>query len=218
LLAAAAAVVTTFYPDALDALKRRARAAMALDAVAALVAAIGLSAAVHQLQGLLVNRFHAHAIFSVGGPDAIEGAAPAVAAIASAAYGMLTDAALLGLLALLVQRVKNWWMRIALVVAGVCSLVPGDVRTAGELGLELVLAVMLAGAIAAFCWGFARRNYVAYALVLWVAALRGPANAMLGTGNASLAMQGWLVVAAMAAAVVWVLGAAAMPHPPNART
>jgi hypothetical protein len=203
-MGAAAAIVTTFYPEALAALRRGARARMAVDAVAALAAAIGLGAAVHQIQGLLVERFHGQAILSVGSPDAIGGAAPAVAAVAAAARGLLMDAAVLGLLAILVQRVTNRWVRIAAGIVGLCALVPGEVRTAGEFGLQLVLAALLAGAVATFCWGFARRNYVAYALVLWMVALRGPAAALLETGNAGLAMQGWVVVAAMGAAVVWV--------------
>ncbi len=204
-LAAAAALVTTFYPAALPALRRKARGGMAVDAVAALAAGAGLSAAAHQLQGLLLERFHAQAILNVGGADAIAGALPALAAIAGAARGILTDAAVVGLLAVILHRITNGWLRIAAVAIGFCALLPGEVRTAGEFALHLAIALLMAGAAAVFCWGFARRNYVAYALALWMVALRGPAAALLGTGNSALAMQGWIVVAAMVAGLLWVL-------------
>ena len=128
-LAAAAAVVTTFFPEALAALKRTARATMALDALAAIAAGAGLSVAVHQLQALLVERFHAVAMLNVAGPDPIAGAAPALAAITGALRGMLSDTAILGLLALLVQRVKNRWpLGVQAVLGwGLKALPPGEV-------------------------------------------------------------------------------------------
>ena len=71
LMGAAAALIVTFYPDAVAALRRTNRAVMAVDAIAALLAATGLGLAVHQFQGILLDRFHAQAVFSIGSPDII---------------------------------------------------------------------------------------------------------------------------------------------------
>ena len=101
LMGAAAALIVTFYPDAVPALRRTNRAVMAVDALAALLAATGLGLALHQFQGILLDRFHAQAVLSIGSPDIVASAAPALAAVASAVRALLTDAALIGLLALL---------------------------------------------------------------------------------------------------------------------
>ena len=74
LMAAAAALVVTFYPDAVPALRRGNRAAMALDALAALVAATGMALALNRFRGILVDRFHAQAVLSIVSPDIIASA------------------------------------------------------------------------------------------------------------------------------------------------
>ena len=107
LMGAAAALIVTFYPDAVPALRRTNRAVMAVDAVAALLAATGIGLALHQFQGILLDRFHAQAVLSIGSPDIIVSAAPALAAVASAVRALLTDAALLGLLVLLAGQIHQ---------------------------------------------------------------------------------------------------------------
>ena len=56
-----------------------------------------------------------------------------------------------------------------------------------------------------FCVWFRRRNWLAYALVLWLFALRGPLLELLGNGNPSLDMQGWIVAAVAAATIIWAI-------------
>ncbi|HXK06903.1 MAG TPA: hypothetical protein VMS37_31200, partial [Verrucomicrobiae bacterium] len=65
-----------------------------------------------------------------------------------------------------------------------------------------------------FCRYFGRRNYLAYALVIWLVALRAPLGELLGNGNLSLDVQGWIVAGVMAASILWVLrGAGFRPAP-----
>jgi hypothetical protein len=205
LMGAAAAVVVTFYPDAVPALRRGNRAVMAADAVAALLAGAGIALALHRLDGILLDRFHAQAVLAIGSPDIIASAAPAVAALADAVRVLLIDAALLGLLALLAWQLTRPWMRYAAALLALCATVPGQVRTPGEFLLHYTLSLAAAAAGVAFCWFFARRNYLAYALAIWLVALRTPMMQLLGTGNATLQMQGWLIAGLGIATLVWAV-------------
>ena len=208
LMAGAAAVVVTFYPDAVPALRRAGRAAMALDAIAALLAATGMAFAIHQFQGILAERFHAQALFSIASPDIIASAAPALAALANAVRGLLTDAALLSLLALLAWQLTRPWMRYGVALLALCATLPGEIRTPGEFLLAYTGSLAIAGASIAFCWFFARRNYLAYALAIWLMALRTPMMQLMGSGNGALQMQAWLIAAIMAATLLWAVAPA----------
>jgi hypothetical protein len=210
LMGAAAALVVTFYPDAVPALRRANRAAMAFDALAALVAATGIALVLNRFQSILVDRFHAQAVLSISSPDIIASAAPALAALANAVRGLLTDAALLGLVVLLAWQLTGPLkpmrvMRYAAVFLALCATLPSEVRTPGEFLLHYTISLATAAAGIAFCWFFARRNYLAYALVLWLMALRTPMMQLLDTGNAALQLQGWLIAGIMAASVVWAV-------------
>jgi hypothetical protein len=210
LMAGAAALVVTFYPDAVPALRRASRAAMAWDAIAVLLAGAGLALALHQFQGILAERFHAQAVFSIASPDIIVSAAPALAALANAVRGLLTDAALLGLLALLAWQLTRPWMRYGAGLLALCATLPGEIRTPGEFLLAYTVSLAMAGAGIAFCWFFARRNYLAYALAIWLMALRTPMMNLLDSANASLQMQAWLLAAIMAATLVWAVAPAVL--------
>ena len=217
LMGGAAALVVTFYPDAVPALRQRNRTAMAFDAVAALLAAIGISLALHRFQGILLDRFHAQAVLSIGSPDIIASTAPALAALANAVRGLLTDAALLGLVALLAWKLKSPWMRYAAALLALCATLPSEVRTPAEFLLHYVISLATAAAGIAFCWFFARRNYLAYALVLWLMALRTPMMQLLGTGNGALEMEAGLIAAIMAATLVWAVAPALLRRGSAAR-
>ena len=215
LMAGAAALVVTFYPDAVPALRQRNRAAMAFDAVAALLAAAGLALAVHQFQGILLDRFHAQAVLSIASPDIIASTAPALAALANAVRGLLTDGALLGLAALLAWQLTRpakqmRAMRYGAALLALCATLPSEVRTPGEFLLHYGISLAMAGAGIAFCWFFARRNYLAYALAIWLMALRTPMMQLFGSGNRALEMQAWLIGAIMAATLVWVVAPAVL--------
>jgi hypothetical protein len=181
--------------------------------VAALLAAAGLALALHQFQGVLLDRFHAQAVLSIASPDIIASAAPALAALANAVRGLLTDAALLGLVALLAWQLtgpakRMRAMRYGAALLALCATLPSQIRTPGELLLHYAISFAMAGAGVAFCWFFARRNYLAYAIVLWLMALRTPMMQLLGSGNRALEMQGWLIAAVMAATLLWAVAPA----------
>src|SRR5262249_17505560 len=98
------------------------------------------------------------------------------------------------------------------------ALLPGDVHTPGEFALYYACALISVIAAVLWCVCFARRNWLAYALVLWVAALRAPLSTLFGNGSASLEMQGWIVPAGLAVTLVWTVApgprapAAALPQ------
>ena len=82
--AAAAALLTSNFPDSLAVLRAAGRRIYRVDAAVALGAAVGLGLIVHQLHGLLIDRFHADAILSISAPTLIVSAAPVLAAAAGA--------------------------------------------------------------------------------------------------------------------------------------
>ena len=133
---------------------------------------------------------------------------PALAAVSNAVRALLTDAALLGLLTLLAWQLTRPWMRYAAALLALCATVPSEVRTPGEFILQYTISLAMAAAALAFCWFFARRNYLAYALVFWLIALRTPMMQLLGTGNPALQMQGYLIAAIMAATLIWAFAPA----------
>jgi hypothetical protein len=185
---------------------------MAFDALFALLAAGGIGLLLRQFQGILVNRFHAQALFSISSPDIIASAVPALAALSAAVRSLLTDAALLCLLTLLAWQLTKPWMRCAAALLALCATLPGEVRTPGEFLLNYVLSLALATGGIAFCWFFARRNYLAYALVLWLVALRTPMLQLLDTANSSLQTQGYLLGAVMLATLAWAFAPAFLRH------
>jgi hypothetical protein len=214
-MGAAAALICTFYPEAPSSLRAASRRLMGIDAAAALLAAVGIAVGLHQLQALLMDRFHAQAIFSIGSPDIIASALPALAALAGAVRSLLTMAALAGVLVLLFQQTTKTWIRIAGTLVALCAILPSDIRTPGEFALHYAIALAMAACSFAFFRYFGRRNYLAYALVLWLLALYEPMMQLLGNGNAALEMQGWIVAAIMAASVLWAVAPALANSRPN---
>jgi hypothetical protein len=208
MLVAAAAIVNTFFPEAVASLKSANRRLMGIDAAAAAIAAIGLAILAAQIGAVLVQRFHAQALPSIGSPDLIVSKFPAISALATAVPAWLRDAAALSLIALLAIRCKHRWMIAAGIVVGIAALLPGEVRTPGELALYTGVTLIGVALTAVFFLWFGRRNWLAYALVLWLFALRGPLLELLGNGNASLDMQGWIVAAVAIVSVVWTVAPA----------
>ena len=205
---AASAVITILVPQALSALRRENRRAMAWDALAALAAAVGLGLLVYQLQGILFDRFPAQALPEISVPEWIASRAPALSAIAGSVRSWLMNGAGLGLAAMLAARAIRRRLAAAGILVAAAAILPGDVRTPGEFAVHYVTALVSIGAIVVFCRCFGRRNWLAYGLVLWVAALRGPLAQLFGNGNASLEAQGWIVVAVLAGTLIWALAPA----------
>jgi len=177
--------------------------------------------ALRQTQGFLRDHFHAQAVFHIASPDLIVSASPALTALANAVRGLLVDAALLGLVALLAWQFAAPGKRtrrfaIAAALLALCATLPSEVRTPGEFCLHYALSLATAAAGVAFCYFFARRNYMAYAVVLWVMALHTPMSQLFATGNPSLTAQAWLLAGIMAASVVWAFGPMVLKPRPSA--
>jgi membrane protease YdiL (CAAX protease family) len=201
-MSAAVALVTSTFPDSLAAMRAEGRWVLARDAAIALAAAFGLSFAVHQLEGLLIDRFHADALLSVGAPALIVSAAPALAALAEAIRGILIYAALLVTVVVIARGMPRRWMLAPAALLVAFALLPADVRTPGELALHYALALLTVAAAAAFCYYFGRRNYLAYAVVFWTMALRGPLSELYGNARP---VHFWALVAILIAGLLWAL-------------
>ena len=204
LLVLAAALITSFYPRAIEGLRRANRRALGVDAALASLAAVGIGLLYRQLYAAAIGQFHAQALPSVSAPDLVAAAAPALGAVAGAVQSAITLGALLGLIAMVVARIGGVWRLAAIGAVGVCALVPGGVHTGLEFALAYGLAFGGVAAAIAFCRYIGRTNYLSYALIVWLAALRAPMAELLGNGNATLSVHGWIVAAVMAASVVWV--------------
>ena len=208
MMIAAAAVVTTFVPEALRSFAPENRRTMAIDAMAALGAAIGLGLMVYRFHGLMLDLFHAQALPEISAPELIASRAPALSAMASGVRSWLMNAAGLALAALLAIKAMKRRLIVPVVLVVAAAMLPGDVRTPGEFAVHYVSALVSLGAVVAFCRWFARRNWLAYGVVLWVAALRSPLAQLFGNGNASLEAQGWIVAVVLGVSLLWAIAPA----------
>jgi membrane protease YdiL (CAAX protease family) len=207
-MAGASALVTTFYKEGVAALRAGNRRLMGPDAVLAVLVAAALAVFLNQIDGLLTTRFHAQALFNIGSPDIIASASPAVAAVADALRSVLFRGAALGLAALLVYQVSRRWLLAAILLVALFAGLPGEIRTPGEFFLYYGAAAAAGACAVAWCWWMARRNYLAYALVLWVLALRAPMMQLFSNGNPALQIQGWALAAVLVLSMVWAVAPA----------
>lgn len=203
-LAAAVAFVLSSYPESAPAFLAVNRRRLALDALVALLAAIGLAVALGQTEDWLMARYHAQAFYSVGASNNIVSAAPAIGAIAGAVRSVLLWSAVLALLALVVKHTPKRWMLLLLGLFALAVNLPSSVRSAGEFALAYGVTLLWGCAGLLFCRVFARDNALAYALVFWIAALRPAAAEFLATGNAALQAQGIAVTVVMVVSCVIV--------------
>jgi hypothetical protein len=208
LLGAAAALISVFYPESVGALRAANRGLLGVDAGTALLAAAGLWILRNQHDAMLMDHHHAQALFAIGSPDLIVSRAPALAAVAGAAMLVLMNAATLALIAIVIQKLPKWWMLAPLALAALTVNLSGDIRTPGEFALEYGMAAIWAGCAVLFCWLFARKNYLAYALVLWAMALRPAMMELFGNGNPALDRQAWMVAGVLAVSVIWAVAPA----------
>lgn len=205
LLAAAVAFFGSFYPESLTAFRARNRRPMALDAGLTIWAGAGLAVFLDQSGTWLMDRFHAYALYAIDAPGGIVSAAPVLTAIAGAFRSTLLFAAALALIAVVAERIPKLWIRILLGLAALTILLPGSIRTPGEFALGSGIALLSGGAALLFCFGFARANYLAYGLALWLLALRPAMAALLATGNPTLRVDGFVVGAVMGATLLWAV-------------
>ena len=202
-LAGAVAFVTSHYPESRAALRIANRRTLGLDASVVVLAAVGFALLLSQTEGWLMGRFHRVALYSIGIPSVVASSAPAVAAVAEAVRTTLLSAAALALAALLVKRVPRRWMLVVVALAWLTVPVPSAVRTMGEFVLAYGIELLWAGGALLFCVVFARSNYLAYALVLWIAALRPAMVALWKTGNPASEVHALALAAVMAASWFW---------------
>jgi len=203
LMATAAAVLLSSFPESLPAWRAPSRRKLGVDAAAALVAAIGFAILISRTGGFLTDRLHAWALFSFGSPQSIVSAAPAVAALAESFRGALLSCAGAAVVALLVRKLKRW--AVLVVLLALVAMVPNDARTAPEFALHYGIALLTAAFAALWCWRFARNNYLAYALVFWVMELQESISNLLETAIPAMQIQGWILVAVALLGVVWVV-------------
>ena len=76
LMTAAAGLLLALFPQSVASLRAANRGALAVDAVAALAAAIGISVALNQFRGVLADLFPAQALFAIDSPDLIVSSGP----------------------------------------------------------------------------------------------------------------------------------------------
>jgi membrane protease YdiL (CAAX protease family) len=192
----AVALVTSYYPDALAALRPGNRRALARDASVALAAAAGIGLLLYRVDLALLARFHAQALLSIAPPAILASAAPSVAAAANGVRTVLFLAAVLATAAL-AMRGRPWLLPLIAL-----ALLPGDIRTAGEFALHYGIAALAVATAWGFCRYFARANYLAYAVVLWFLALRGPLGELYDSPRQP---HFWILAAILAAGLIWAL-------------
>jgi len=208
-VAAASAHLDSFYPEALTSLRADGRR----DAIFAVLAAVGLALLSREAGTLLMNRFHANALLSFAPANLLVSAGPALASVCDAIRSVLVYGAMLGAIALIWHRLPKPWMKpLLFLTLGVFSL-PLDIRTPAEFALHYGTALIGIAAAAVFCFWFARRNYVAYALAFFLSSLAGPVVELASNPNQRYQFQSYILLAVAAIAILWTLiPRSANPH------
>jgi hypothetical protein len=107
-----------------------------------------------------------------------------------------------------VCQVRKRWLLALLALAALFARLPAEIRTPGEFLLQYGEAAVAGGCAVLFCLWIARRNYLAYALVLWMLALRAPMMQLFGNANPGLQMQGWALGGVLAVSILWAVAPA----------
>jgi membrane protease YdiL (CAAX protease family) len=197
---AAAALVAGAFPEVRRSFWPAARRVLARDAAVALAAAVGLFLVVRQCGGALIDHFHAQAILSPSAPTLIATSAPWLGAASGALDTMLVTAGALVTL-VLILRSRTWLAWLVLILLPIVAF-PDNVRTPGEWTLQYVLHVLGLLAVIVFCRWFARRNYLAYAVALWLMALSGELAKLYGN---TAPVHFWVLVAIVLGGLDWAL-------------
>ena len=161
-----------------------------------------MSLLARQIAAALVDHFHGQAVVAVGAPAAIATAVPALSAISEALPNFVTTTGILATVALLFQRRRAWlpWAVLALLPF---LAFPGGIHTPGELALRYTgTALSLVAVGFAFCRWFARRNYLAYAVAVWVSALAAEFGEMYGN---TAPVHFWVFLTILFGGLAWAL-------------
>jgi membrane protease YdiL (CAAX protease family) len=198
------ALLVALRPDIPLTMHAPNRRGLGRDALFAVVVALAAAGFAAHFRALLTDRFHAQALVSISAPTVFATLAPALAAISSAATHLLLWLAIVALAVHIPsQYLKRGWLAGVAALLAVTVAVPGDVHTAGEFLLQYAIVLVEAGLVAAVCFWFARRNYLAYALAVWSLLLGRSAYEFLSQPSPSLRTQGWIVAAVLAVTLAW---------------
>jgi len=157
------------------------------------------------LNALLNARLHAQALLSIGPPSLIATAAPAVAALAGGVIACVLLAGTLAVIVLIARRLSPHSILVPLALVALLAAVSQEVRTPGELALQYGMVLLTAAGTFVVCLWFGGSNYLAYGLVFWSLSLRGSLAELFGNDLTGAHAQGWIVAAALAFTVIWVL-------------
>ncbi|HZT33822.1 MAG TPA: CPBP family intramembrane glutamic endopeptidase [Bryobacteraceae bacterium] len=200
-LAGAAGLLSALRPEALAALSRAGRRQLGADAVCAAALALGLAAALSQAHWLLADRFPGAALLFVNAPTFFAVPLPALSAVSAASMQTLVALAALALAAYLAEKYPRLLVPAGL--AGAAALVSQQAHSAPEFALQYFPLLLGLAVVLAFCRWAARRNYLAYGLAAWSLALGQAAFSLLQ--QSALRLQGWILIAVLAASALSVL-------------
>jgi len=89
-------------------------------------------------------------------------------------------------------------------LAAAAGLVPGTVHTAGEFFLYYAIRLIYFAAAVLFVKYIARRNYLAYLAIAWTLSLLDKGADLLSQPAAALRVQGGILIAVLAATLIWM--------------
>jgi hypothetical protein len=204
-IACGVAAILAVEPDALAALRMVNRKLLGMDALFAACAAAVLVAALGRVRWLLIDRFHPQALLSADARTAFATLSPAASGIASACQETLFWLALMAVVAYLVRYLRRWPGAAVLAgLAAAAGLVPGTVHTAGEFFLYYAIRLIYFAAAVLFVKYIARRNYLAYLAIAWTLSLLDKGADLLSQPAAALRVQGGILIAVLAATLIWM--------------
>ena len=205
-LACCVGVLLAVRPDSLAALQPAHRRAVLADSLTALGVALALAILTSRGAWWLIDRFHAHAVLSVGNPDHFAAISPAVSVVAAGCGGALFALAFLALAWYAADSVfRNRWAAVLAALAAVAAFVPGQVHTAAEFVLHYGILLSTAGAVLLFAAGFARGNTLAYLLAATTLAVGRRGLSLIEQPYGGLRLQGWAVLVLIVLIFGWAV-------------
>ena len=115
-------------------------------------------------------------------------AADTAAGSIDAVRAVLFYAAIVATAALVLERLPRRISPWLLAPLAPCVLLPLEIRTPGEFGLQYAAALITVAAAVGFCLWFARKNYLAYVLAFWAAGAAGPLVTLFRNSGAGMAI------------------------------
>ena len=210
-IACGAALILALRPDALAVLRNANRRPFGMDALFAAALAAVLVTALGRLRWLAIDRFHAQALLSADAQHSVRHPFPGrFRALRRPASRRFRGWQLLVLVAYLVRYLERWPGAAVLAgLAAAAGLVPGTIHTGGEFLLYYGMRVIYLAAAVIFVKYVARRNYLAYLLTAWTLSLIDKGADLLSQPAAPLRLQGGVLIAVLAATLIWAAPATA---------